>query len=149
MKHWMRLTWIIVLALILVACRSQSAKPGIRVEKAWGRPSPKMAMAGAFYMTIYNDSDQADRLLSASSPACKMIELHESYMMENGSMGMRPVQGGYIEIPARGSVELKVGGLHIMCMEKQAEFKEGDKYPLTLKFEKAGDITVEVEIHQQ
>ena len=97
-------------------------------------------------MTIYNDGTEADKLVSATSSACGMVELHESYMMDNGAMGMRPVEGGFIEIPAGGSAELKVGGLHVMCMEKMADFKAGDKYQITLKFEKAGEIVVEAEI---
>jgi copper(I)-binding protein len=68
---------------------------------------------------------------------------------DDGSMGMRAVEGGTIEIPAGGSVELKVGGLHLMCMQKQAGFVPGDKYPLTLAFKKSGDITVNVEIKDQ
>lgn len=135
-----------VLALIVSACSPKASGPQIRVEGAWGRPSPKVARAGAFYMTIYNDGTEADKLVSATSSACGMMELHESYLMDNGAMGMRPVEGGFIEIPAGGSAELKVGGLHVMCMEKMADFKAGDKYQITLEFEKAGEIVVEAEI---
>ena len=135
-----------VLALTVSACAPKASGPQIRVEGAWGRQSPKVATAGAFYMTIYNDGTEADKLVSATSSACGMVELHESYMMDNGAMGMRPVEGGFIEIPAGGSAELKVGGLHVMCMEKMADFKAGDKYQITLKFEKAGEIVVEAEI---
>ena len=119
------------------------------MEGAWGRPSPKAAMAGAFYMVIHNNGTEADKLLSAASSACGMAELHESYMMDNGAMGMKPVEGGFIEIPAGGSVELKVGGMHVMCMGKIADFSAGDKYEITLKFEKAGEIVVEAEIKEQ
>ena len=138
-----------VLALTVSACAPKVSGPQIRVEGAWGRQSPKVATAGAFYMTIYNDGTEADKLVSATSSACGMVELHESYMMDNGAMGMRPVEGGFIEIPAGGSAELKVGGLHVMCMEKMADFKVGDKYQVTLTFEKAGEIAVDVEIKEQ
>lgn len=136
------------LALTFSACAPKAEGSRIRVEGAWGRSSPAVASAGAFYMTIYNDGSEADKLLSVKSPACMMTELHESYMMDNGAMGMRPVEGGFIEIPAGGSVKLKAGGLHVMCMDKMADFKAGDKYKLTLIFEKAGEIVVEAEIEE-
>jgi copper(I)-binding protein len=147
-RNWLGIV-ILVLVLAVSACQPKPSGPQIRVEGGWGRNSPKVATAGAFYMTIYNDGTEADKLLSGSSPACGMVELHESYMTEEGAMGMRPVEGGFIEIPAGGSAELKVGGLHVMCMDKQAEFNIGDKYELTLNFEKAGAIQVEVEIKEQ
>lgn len=137
---------LLLLALLLTACGVK--KGGLRVEGAWGRPSPKMAMAGAFYMTIYNDGAQDDRLISAASPACGTVELHESYMTPEGAMGMRPVAGG-IPVPAKGKAELKVGGLHIMCIDVKEGFEVGKKVPLTLHFEKGGDLSVEVEIRQE
>ncbi|MBI5933313.1 MAG: copper chaperone PCu(A)C [Chloroflexi bacterium] len=147
--NFKRFVFLILAALALSACAPKAGGAQIRVEDAWGRPSPAAASAGAFYMTIYNDGSEADTLLSATSPACMMAELHESYMMDNGAMGMRPVEGGSIEIPAGGSAELKVGGLHVMCMDKMADFKTGDTYQITLKFEKAGEIVVDVEIKDQ
>jgi len=123
-------------------------KGGLRVEGAWGRPSPEMAESGAFYMTIYNDGTQDDRLISAASPVCGTVELHESFMTSDGAMGMRPVEGG-IPVPAGGKVELKVGGLHVMCINIQRGFEAGKKVPLTLHFEKGGDLSVEVEIREQ
>jgi copper(I)-binding protein len=138
-----------VSAMLLSACRGgTSAGKAITVEGAWGRPSPKVAEAGAFYMVIRNTGQEADRLVGAESPACGMTELHESVMNDQGVMEMRPVTGG-IEIPAGGQVELKVGGLHVMCMQKKADFQPGTRIPLTLQFEKAGDIALEIEIRPQ
>ena len=77
------------------------------------------------------------------------MELHESYLLEDGEMGMRPVTGGSIEIPAGGMVELKVGGLHVMCLDKTAEFALGDTYALQLVFEKSGEMAVDVKIQEE
>ena len=149
----MKLKWlgflILLMALAVSACQPAASGPQITVDGVWGRTSPKVATSGAFYMTIHNNGSEADTLLSAASDACMMVELHESYMMDNGAMGMRPVEGGSIEIPAGGSVELKVGGMHVMCMEKMADFNTGDVYQITLKFEKSGEIVVEAEIKEQ
>jgi copper(I)-binding protein len=63
-------------------------------------------------------------------------------------MGMRPVEGGAIEIPAGGQAELKMGGFHIMCIEKLDDFEEGAVLIVTLDFEKSGEIEVDMEIRQ-
>ncbi len=138
----------IVAALVLAACSaSGAAKP--TVENVWGHASPDMADTGAFFMVIRNPGSQADKLTSARSEACGVIELHEMYMNADGTMGMRPVSGGTIEIPANGSVELKPGGLHVMCLQKKGEFKSGTKVPLTLVFEKGGELKTEAEIRAE
>ncbi len=137
---------LLLLVLLLTACGGKKA--GLRVEGAWGRPSPKMAMAGAFYMTIYNDGTEDDRLISASSPVCGSVELHESYMTPEGAMGMRPIEGGIL-VPAKGKAELKVGGLHIMCIDIKQGFEIGKKVLVNLQFEKGGSMPIEIEIRQE
>ena len=138
---------LMLLGLLLVGCSSSSG-PDISIEKAWGRPSPKVATAGAFYMLIKNSGGEADKLVDGESPACRVVELHESYMTEEGAMGMRPVEGGAIEVPAGGQAELKMGGLHIMCIDKLEDFDVGAVLPLTLDFEKSGQMTIDIEIRE-
>jgi hypothetical protein len=138
---------LVVAASLLAACGGKGTM-SVSVEQPWGRPSPKVAENGAFYMLLKNSGSEADKLVGAKSPACAMIELHESFMNDQGVMEMRPVTGGAIEVPAGGSVELKVGGLHVMCMHKTDEFAPGAKIPLTLQFEKAGEMELEVEIRE-
>jgi len=55
-------------------------------------------------------------------------------------MGMRPVPGGVIDIPAQSQVELKASGFHLMCLGKRIEFERGAQLPLTLQFETSGEI---------
>ncbi len=136
----------LIFGLILAGCAASG--PEISIEGAWGRPSPKVATAGAFYMVIKNNGGEADKLVAGASAACGTVELHESYMTEDGAMGMRPVEGGFIEIPAKGQAELKVGGVHIMCIDKLDDFEVGAILPLTLSFEKSGEMTLEVEIRE-
>lgn len=145
--HYCLFCIIALLLAVLTACGSASG-PELVIEDAWGRPSPNVAMAGAFYMRIKNTGGQADKLVGVTSTACGVVELHESYDLGEGVMGMRPVEGGNIEIPPKSEVELKMGGLHIMCIDKLVEFREGVILSLTMEFEKSGEKTVEVEIRQ-
>ena len=100
---------------------------------------------GAVYLTITNGTDQDEVLTGASVPGCTTIELHEM-RMEDDVMVMRPVEGGQIVIPAGETVELKQGGLHIMCIGKTGEFTVGDKVPVTLEFSSAGSVEVTAEV---
>lgn len=149
----MKPTWLVVcltliLAMLLAACSTAPAGPQIKVEEAWGRPSTQMMMTGAFYMNLKNSGGAADKLTGAMSTACGVVELHETYKTPEGAMGMRPVPGGFIEVPAGKTIELKPGGMHVMCIDKKEAFAPGAKVPLTLKFETSGEIKLDVDIRQ-
>lgn len=133
--------FLLAILITAVACTSSSQET-ITITDPWGRTSPAVAENGAFYMMLTNNSDTDDALVSASTDACGMVELHEMYDKGDGVMGMRPVEGGTIPVPAGGSAELKPGGLHVMCMGKQIEFAVGTEIPLTLAFENAGEMEV-------
>lgn len=134
--------------VVLTACSPTQTEKKLSVTEVWGRTSPMSADNGAFYMTITNDTAEADALLSASVETCGNVELHEMYEKGDKTMGMRPVSSGKIEIPAGKTVELKVGGLHIMCLGKKQAFEVGQQIPLTLQFEKAGSLAVTAEIRE-
>ena len=140
---------LVLIFLVSVGCTASGEGSGeIEVENVWGRNSPKAAENGAFYMNITNNSGEDDELMGAKADACGTVELHEMYMKENDVMGMREVPGGTIPLPEGETVELKVGGLHVMCIGKQAEFNLGDKIPLTLEFANAGEMELMVDIRE-
>ncbi len=133
-----------VLALTAAACGSDA---DIEVSDVWGRPSPAVATNGAFYMVITNNADTTDHLISVASDACGVAELHES-MMSDGVMSMSPVDAAGIEVPGGGRAALEVGGLHVMCVDKQADFVAGETFDLSLEFDNAGTMVVEAEIRE-
>ena len=90
-----------------------------------------------------NDGDTPDKLLAVRTPAAGKAELH-TMAMDGNVMKMRPVLD--LPVAAHGTAQLKPGGMHVMLMELRAPLKQGDKFPLTLKFEKAGDVSVEVSV---
>src|ERR1700758_5399623 len=77
----------------------------LQVTDAWARATPGKSDNGAAYVTI--QSPTADRLVSASSPVAKKVELH-TMTMEGSTMKMRPMAG--LDIPAGQAVSLKPGG---------------------------------------
>lgn len=131
-------------ALTAAATAAFAHDAAISVESAWTRATAPSAKNGGAYMTIRNTGPADDRLVAAASPAATRAELH-AHTMTDGVMRMRPVADG-VAVPAGGAAELKPGGLHVMLLGLTAPLAEGATIPVTLTFEHAGAITVEVPV---
>ncbi|HZF81803.1 MAG TPA: copper chaperone PCu(A)C [Rubrivivax sp.] len=116
-----------------------------KVESAWARPTVAGQSAGGAYLKITGGA-LADRLLSASSPVAQHAELH-TMTMEGDIMRMRSIDA--VAVPPGQTVELKPGGMHLMFVGLAQPLKSGSRFPLTLRFEKAGAITVQVKVAAQ
>jgi periplasmic copper chaperone A len=125
----------------LVLCMTAQAQAQVKIDKAWARPTVPGQQGGGGFMTM--QSPVADKLLSGSTPAAERFELH-TMAMEGDVMKMREVKA--IELPAGQKVELKPGGLHVMFIGIKEPLKVGSKVPVTLKFEKAGEVKVEFDV---
>lgn len=115
----------------------------LRIEQPWARASIGQAKTGAAYLTLNNGGEAVDRLLSVATPAAKRAGLH-THLMDAGVMKMRPVEA--IEVAPGAPTVLRPGGLHVMLMGLAAPLMEGESFPLTLTFEQAGAVEVEVRI---
>jgi periplasmic copper chaperone A len=133
---------LVVAACLVVASPALAQTGQLEVSDAWARATPAKAENGVAYLTIRTPTP--DRLVSVSSPVAKKAELH-TMEMAGMVMKMRPLAG--LDIPAGQSVTLKPGGEHIMLMGLNGPLREGQSFPLTLTFEKAGarEVTVPVE----
>jgi len=109
---------------------------------AFARATLPGAKVGGGYVTITNQSKEADRLIGGSSPAAARVEVHEM-KMDGNVMHMRQLKDG-LEIPAGGTAELSPhGGMHLMLIDITKPLKEGDMVPVTLEFAKAGKVKVQ------
>ena len=114
----------------------------IQVDKPWARATVPGQQAGGGFLKLENKG-AADRLLSASADVSQTVELH-TMAMEGNVMRMRQVDG--IDLPAGKAVELKPGGYHVMFIGLKAPLKAGDSFPVKLRFEKAGELTVQMKV---
>jgi periplasmic copper chaperone A len=129
--------------LALLSLVSTSVFSQIEVSDTWSRATPPGAKVAAGYLLIRNKSAAPDRLVSASSPAAARVETHVSEK-QGEVMRMREVKG--YEVPAKGSFELKPGGAHLMLVDITRPFKAGEKIPLLLRFQNAGEIRTELDV---
>lgn len=104
---------------------------------------PNAPVAGG-YLTITNSGDTAERLIDAESPFSPDVQIHEMSVV-NDVMEMRQLPDG-IEIPAGETVTLAPGGLHLMFMKLAQPFVEGETVPVTLVFESAGRVDIELAV---
>lgn len=141
----MKLRLILSLAALLVATatQAQAVKAGaIQIDRAFARATAPGQPAGGAYLRLDNRGP-ADRLLAASADVSQRVEMHEM-KMEGDVMRMRQVEA--IELPSNKVVELKPGGLHIMLIGLKAPLKAGERFPMTLRFEKAGEVKLDVAV---
>ncbi len=121
------------------------AQDSITVEDAYARSSGKSAKAGAAFMMIQNAGEADDRLIAAESDVAARVELHTHQVDANGVAKMIHVEEGFV-IPAGETHMLKRGGDHVMFMGISAPFEHGATVPVTLIFEKAGEIEVDIPV---
>lgn len=138
----------------------------LAISGQWARTSPMDAANGAAYLTV--TSPEADRLVAVKVDAsvAGMAQIHETVMVTDdtmamgsdttmamgsdttmnmgGEMEMREVDG--IDVMAGEPLVLEPGGYHIMLMELAAPLEVGTSISLTLTFEKAGDVTIDVPV---
>ncbi len=137
------LTGVMLLAIPLVVLPHSHEKGDIQVRHPWSRATPPGAKVAAGYMEIRNSGRQPDRLLSASTPLAKRVEMHGTER-DGEVMKMREVKA--LEIPARERYELRPGGAHLMLVDIAQPLKKGERFRLRLRFERAGDLEVELEV---
>ena len=111
----------------------------VEIERPWIRATTPGAKVAAGYMTLRNTSGQPDRLVGGTSPVAGKLETHV-HIRDGDILRMREVKG--YDIPAKGSFELKPGGAHLMLVNLKQPLKAGDKVPVTLRFQRAGEVTV-------
>jgi len=133
----MRLPALALLCLGVAACQDAAA-PSVEVTDAVCRPTPNGRDLTGCYMTFTATTD--DRLVSVSTDAAAMAEIHEM-STAGGVMTMREMAGG-LPLPAGQATALQPGGNHIMLMQVTTPLADGDTVELTLTFEDAAPVTV-------
>ncbi len=119
----------------------------MHIAHPWARPTVAQQPTGAAYLSIENRGKNADTLVRASSPIASEVQIH-SMKMEGTTMRMREVPK--LEIAPGAKVALTPGdGYHMMLIGLKQPLKAGDKFPMQLVFEKAGQVQVTVNVESQ
>jgi len=137
-----------VAALMVAAAApagAQETKAGdLVITQPWSRATPTGAKVAGGYLTIENKGSAPDRLVGGAGDVAGKLEIHEM-AMNNGVMTMRPLDKGLAIEPGK-TVKLAPGGYHLMLMDLKNPLKQGEKVPLMLEFEKAGKVTLSLDV---
>lgn len=136
---------ILRMALAATCLALPASAQEIHILDSYARSASPTATTGAAFMLIENIGDADDRLIGASSPAAKMVQLHTHRENAEGVMQMVHVKEGF-DLPAGETLVLQRGGDHVMFMGLTEPFAQDKTIPLTLSFEKSGDITLEIPV---
>ena len=141
-----KLASAVMLSILLAApAGAQEVMAGdLVITQAWSRATPGGAKIAGGYLTIENKGTAPDRLTGGSADIAGKFEIHEM-AMNNGVMTMRSLDKGLAIEPGK-TVKLAPGGYHLMIMDLKSPLKQGDKVPVTLVFEKAGQVKVSFEV---
>jgi copper(I)-binding protein len=135
----------VLLSPSLFASAHEYSAGELHIEHPWSREMPAVAPTAAAYFVVHNKGAEADRLLSVSTPVAGKAELHE-HIHADGLMKMQQVQN--VAIPAGGEVKFEPMGYHVMLFNLKQQAKDGERFPLTLTFEKTGAVEVEVAVQK-
>jgi periplasmic copper chaperone A len=126
------------------ACAEEITAGDLVITQAWSRATPGGAKVGGGYLTIENRGPAADRLIGGSAEVAEKVQLHEM-AVNNGVMTMRPLDQGLVIEPGK-TVKLAPGGYHLMLLDLKSPLKQGDKVPVTLEFERAGKVSLLLDV---
>ena len=132
-----------VASILAIASAARAQDGGIEVREVFSRATIGQATSGVVYLTIVNHASAPDRLMSASTPVAARTDLHMT-VRDGDIVRMRRLET--IAVEAGGTVAFEPGGAHVMLSGLAAPLREGESFELTLEFEAAGPMTLEVPV---
>ncbi len=124
-------------AALLAGC---SGDPLIRIDAPEARLSPMLAGACSIFMTIANPGDGDDALVEARADVPGAVT--QIHAVRDGRM----VESKKLVVPAKGALELRPGGLHIMVFNLPKDTAAGYEFVLHLRFQRSGERQASVKI---
>ena len=118
------------------------SRGGVELREPWALPDSRVATQAGGYLVIANTGPEADRLVSAHCPLAERTEIHGIKVM-GADIKMRPLAGG-LAIPPDYTTTLKPRGYHLLLRGLRTPLRSGVLLPVTLVFEKAGEVAVEL-----
>jgi copper(I)-binding protein len=119
----------------------EAALNGLSLSAPWARPDAALASQAGGFFTLTNRS-AADRLVAAASPLAEKVEIH-AIKVVGPLIRMRALADG-LPIPADSTIELKPRGYHLLLIGLKAPPAVGSRLPVTLTFERAGRMDIEL-----
>lgn len=137
------MVFVSILGLAGCATSDEFREGDVVIESPWARSSAGRTATGVVYLRLSNLAAEPEQLLAVTTPIAAGASVHRT-MREHGMMSMQPLQA--LALAANETVSLEPGGLHIMLMQLSSPLAEGETFPMTLSFERAGAIDIQVTV---
>jgi len=145
----MNLRVLLSISALAVAVAVTAAGPptiqadDLTITPAWAHATPEGETAGAVYFTIQNGGRQLETLLRASSPVADEVIFHRT----NDQDGVAHMEQLWtIDVVAGRTVKFAPGARHVMLNQLRQPLVAGKTIPVTLQFQHAGAITLQVQV---
>ncbi|WP_312936428.1 copper chaperone PCu(A)C [Pseudomonas sp.] len=143
---------LVVAALLLPAAFATAHEytaGDLHIAHPWSLALPPNAPNVAAYFIVHNNGAVDDRLLSVDTPISANAQLHEHVQTAAGAMQMQQVDS--VPVPAGKDLVFAPSAYHVMILQPtdRSLLTDGKRFPLTLHFQRAGDVTVQVAVQQQ
>lgn len=139
------LAFAVLLGFSGAAMAHEYESGNLHIDHPWSLLLPANSVNGAAYFIVQNHGKEADRLLGADTDRAASAEVHQ-HVEKDGMMKMVKVEG--VDIPAGGKIVFAPGQYHLMLFGLKKPLADGERFPLTLHFQKAGDVKVEVAVQK-
>lgn len=121
-------------------------KKGLEIVHPW---TPAMVEPNQtnvpVYMTLKNDADIAERLLGATTPLAAKVEIID---LRSQAGIQLPVAVSALPVPPGGKLVLGTEGPRLLLSGFKKRLVAYDTFNLTLQFEKAGRVEIEVMVEE-
>lgn len=133
---------VAVLSALLLLPLVGLAADQLQITDVWARATPPGAPASAAYFRVTTDGPE-DKLVGVSSPVAGKAMLHRS-VESDGQVSMVHIDA--VPLSADNPIVFRPRGYHVMLMQLRQPLEAGHEFPMTLSFEKAGDVQVTVTV---
>ena len=140
-------TLALAVAAILVATAAHAHSHKLKrleIVHPWCIETNATDKTVSVYMTVRNSGQRADRLISARTAIAAKAELFGA--AATAAQEAKPVAS--LETKAGGELVMKRNGPHIVLTGVKRQLGAYDAFALTLVFERAGKVEVEVQVEE-
>lgn len=131
----------LIAAALVAGAFACTESAGLTVADAYS-PLPPTADVAAVYLVIRNPTGRSDTLIEVAAPSAQRAEIHRQVTRDGMMFHMERVEA--LPVPARDSVSLGPGGLHVMLFGIAQRPAAGDTVDLILRFRYAGAVPIAV-----
>jgi len=146
--HCGKMVMTIMTLCSLVAAGAALAKQGdglagaLSFANVWIEGTSLGDSMASVHIDIVNHGTESDELVAAFSPDCESVVLHKPRAVLSARQDL--TDAPRVEVSAGGMLAVGRSGVKVLLVEPSQPLRPGSTLALTLRFRKAGDMTIDL-----